>query len=71
MPDIATPQYARALLAEQARKMKETIAEVMRTERDPITAHKLAEVAAECEWCERQYGIHDCNEQHNEGNRNG
>ena len=56
MADIATPQYARALLAEQARKMKETIAEVIRAERDQITAHKLAEVAAECEWCERNYG---------------
>lgn len=72
MPDIATPQYARALLAEQARKMRETITEVMRTECDQIMAHKLAEVAAECEWYERQYGIHDWNEsqQHKEGNRN-
>lgn len=56
MPDIATPQYARALLAEQARKMKETIVEVIRAERDPITAYKLSEVAAECAWCERNYG---------------
>ena len=55
MTDIATQEYARALLAHQARQMRETIAEVMRTERDPITAHKLAEVMSECVWCEK-YG---------------
>ena len=56
MPDIATPQYARALLAELARKMRETIHAVQGNEQDEITIHKLAEVCAECAWCERNYG---------------
>lgn len=56
MAEIATSEYARALLAVTAARMRETIAEVMRDERDPITAHKLAEVAAECEWCENYGG---------------
>lgn len=56
MTDIATPSYGRALLAVQARKMKETIAEVTKTEPCPIMQHRLAEVAAECEWVRKNYG---------------
>ena len=50
------PAYAKALLCVYAKAMRETIDEVAKSETDPITAHKLAEVKAECEWCERNYG---------------
>ena len=49
-------QYAAALLAHGAEVMLETIKAVMKTETDPIVLHRLAEVAAECAWCEREYG---------------
>ena len=44
------PAYAKALLCVYAKAMRETIIEVAKVENDPITAHKLAEVKAECEW---------------------
>lgn len=56
MTDIATPKYGRALLAVQARQMKETISEVMKSEPCQIMKHRLSEVCAECAWCEREYG---------------
>ena len=42
-----TERYARALVAIHAVQANET---------DAITLHKLAEVCAECAWCEREYG---------------
>lgn len=56
MTEIATPEYARALLAVCAGRMREAIAAVSRYESDTIMHHRLAEVSAECEWCEREYG---------------
>lgn len=66
------PQYAKSLLGLYAKKMRDIIHEVQANEMDDIMVHKLAEVAAECEWCERNYGIHDWNEsqQLKESNRN-
>lgn len=59
------PIYAKALLGVYAKAMREIIDEVAKVENDPITAHKLAEVKAECEWCERNYGEHQIKEQSN------
>ena len=50
------PQYAKALLGAYAKKMRDIIHEVQTTETDDIVIHKLAEVAADCAWCEREYG---------------
>ena len=59
------PAYAKALLGVYAKAMRETIDEVAKSETDQITAHKLAEIKAECEWCERNYGEHQIKEQDN------
>ena len=48
--------YAKALLAHLATQMCEVIAEVAKDEADPIVLHRLAEVAAECEWVRKNYG---------------
>ena len=50
------PEYAKALLAVYAKKMRDVIHEVQANETDDIVVHKLAEVAADCAWCEREYG---------------
>ena len=50
------PQYAKSLLGLYAKKMRDIIHEVQANEMDAIMVHKLAEVSAECAWCERQYG---------------
>ena len=50
------PQYAKSLLAVYAKKMRDIIHEVQASETDDIVIHKLAEVAADCAWCERTYG---------------
>lgn len=53
------PAYAKAILCVYAKAMRETIDDIAKSESDPIMAHKLAEVKAECEWCEREYGEAD------------
>ena len=50
------PQYAKYLLVAYAKKMRDIIHEVQASETDEIVIHKLAEVAADCAWCEREYG---------------
>ena len=50
------PAYAKALLSAYAKKMRNIIHEVQSNETDEIVIHKLAEVAAACAWCEREYG---------------
>ena len=50
------PKYAKALLSVYAKKMRDIIHEVQANETDEIVIHKLAEVAADCAWCEREYG---------------
>ena len=50
------PQYAKHLLVAYAKKMRDIIHEVQSNETDDIVIHKLAEVAADCAWCEREYG---------------
>lgn len=50
------PEYAKALLGAYAKKMRDIIHEVQTNETDDIVVHKLAEVAADCAWCEREYG---------------
>ena len=50
------PEYANALLAVYAKKMRNIIYYVQANESDDIVIHKLAEVAADCAWCERNYG---------------
>ena len=50
------PQYAKYLLVAYAKKMRNIIHEVQSNETDEIVIHKLAEVAADCAWCEREYG---------------
>ena len=50
------PKYAQALLAVYAKKMRDIIHEVQANEKDDIVVHKLAEVSADCAWCEREYG---------------
>ena len=49
-------QYAKALLSAYAKKMRDIIHEVQSNETDDIVIHKLAEIAADCAWCEREYG---------------
>ena len=49
-------QYAKALLSAYAKKMRDIIHEVQASETDDIVIHKLAEVAADCAWCEMVYG---------------
>ena len=53
------PKYAKALLSAYAKKMRDVIHEVQANETDDIVIHKLAEVAADCAWCEREY-VEDC-----------
>ena len=53
------PKYAKALLGVYAKRMRDVIHEVQANETDDIVIHKLAEVAAECAWCERNYGKED------------
>ena len=50
------PKYAQALLAVYAKKMRDVIHEVQSNETDEIVIHKLAEIAADCAWCEKEYG---------------
>ena len=50
------PKYAKSLLAVYAKRMRDAIHEVQANETDDIVIHKLAEVAADCAWCEREYG---------------
>ena len=50
------PEYAKALLGAYAKKIRDIIREVQASETDDIVIHKLAEVAADCAWCEREYG---------------
>ena len=51
------PGYAKALLGVYAKKMRDIIHEVQANEKDDIVIHKLAEIAADCAWCEREYGM--------------
>ena len=51
-----TTEYAKALLGVYAKKMRDVIHEVQANETDDIVIHKLAEIAADCAWCEREYG---------------
>ena len=53
------PVSAKALLGVYAKMMRDTIHEVQANETDDIVIHKLAEIAADCAWCEREYG-EDC-----------
>ena len=53
------PAYAKALLGAYAKRMRDVIHEVQANETDEIVVHKLAEIAADCAWCEREYG-EDC-----------
>ena len=50
------PVSAKALLVAYSKKMRNIIHEVQASETDDIVIHKLAEVAADCAWCERTYG---------------
>ena len=50
------PKYAKALLGAYAKKMRNVIHEVQGSETDDSVIHKLAEVAADRAWCEREYG---------------
>ena len=50
------PAYAKALLGAYAKKMRDVIHEVQANEADEIVVHKLAEISADCAWCEREYG---------------
>lgn len=50
------PVYAKALLAAYAKRMRDVIREVQANETDDIVIHKLSEIAADCSWCEREYG---------------
>jgi hypothetical protein len=51
-----TENYARALVAQKANELREAVDAVLAYETDSITQHKLAEVCAECAWCERTFG---------------
>ena len=51
-----TTEYAKALLGVYAKKMRDVIHEVQANETDAIVVHKLAEIAADCAWCDREYG---------------
>ena len=50
------PEYAKALLGAYAKKMRDVIYEVQANETDDSVVHKLSEIAADCAWCEREYG---------------
>ena len=50
------PAYAKSLLGVYAKKMRDIIHEVQSNETDDIVIHKLAEIAADCAWCEKEYG---------------
>ena len=50
------PISAKALHVVYAKKMRDVIHEVQANETDEIVVHKLAEIAADCAWCEREYG---------------
>ena len=50
------PVSAKELLGAYAKKMRDIIHEVQASETDDIVVHKLAEVAADCAWCEREDG---------------
>ena len=52
-----TPVSAKALLGAYAKKMRDVIHEVLANETDDIVIHKLAEVAADCAWCGRNYAV--------------
>ena len=52
-------QYAKVLLGSYAKKMRDVIHEVQANETDDIVVHKLAEISADCAWCEREYGEAD------------
>ena len=62
-----TDRYARALVAKKAAELRDALHAVQARETDEIIVHKLAEVCAECAWCERTYGENESKE----GNRNG
>ena len=51
-----TERYARGLVAKLAHDLCDAIHAVQAHETNDITLHKLAEVCAECAWCERTYG---------------
>ena len=51
------PKYAKSLLGSYAKRMRDIIHEVQANEKDDIVIHKLAEIAADCAWCEREYGM--------------
>lgn len=51
-----TENYARALVAQKAKELREAANAVLAYETDGIIQHKLAEVVSECAWCEREYG---------------
>ena len=50
----ATPE--KSSVVAYAKKMRDVIHEVQANEKDEIVVHKLAEIAADCAWCERRYG---------------
>ena len=54
-----TERWARAMVAQHAKELREAIHAVQANETDNITIHKLAEVCADCALCEREYG-EDC-----------
>ena len=62
------PAYAKALLGVYAKRMRDIIHEVQANETDEIVVHKLAEIATDCAWCEREYG--EAENARAEGNRN-
>ena len=49
------PSYAKSLLGAYAKKMRDAIHEVQANDTDEIVIHKLADVAEDCAWCERNY----------------
>ena len=49
------PEYAKAVLGVYAKRMRDVIHEVQANETDDIVVHKLAEIAADYAWCEREY----------------
>ena len=51
-----TTEYAKELLGVYAKKMRDVIHEVQANETDDIVVHMLAEVAADCAWCDMEYG---------------
>ncbi len=51
-----TERWARAMVAQHAKELREAVNAVLAYETNDIIHHKLAEVCAECAWCEREYG---------------